>query len=265
MINLFRQIRHNLMKTGNSSRSIMPSGRYLKYAVGEILLVVIGILLALQINNWNENRKAYNKSKMYLSEILKDLAADTVAINRSIGYTNEYLNKTRWGLKKTTFSPHDVDSIWMSIGGFFSTLPLNNRTFQKIQNAGESKLVGFDSIYDKISYYYTNTHIWYNRFAEWDIQSTVERQEYHQELEDQVEISNYRLKLLGRETATELFPSIQDSLKQAERLIEFVLSPGGRNHLKNNYVRHMRGITVFDNTKSETIKLIEEINNVLNE
>ena len=34
------------------------TGKYLKYAIGEIVLVVIGILIALQINNWNENRKA---------------------------------------------------------------------------------------------------------------------------------------------------------------------------------------------------------------
>ena len=32
-------------------------GKYLKYALGEILLVMIGILLAVQVNNWNENRK----------------------------------------------------------------------------------------------------------------------------------------------------------------------------------------------------------------
>ena len=35
------------------------TGKYLKYAIGEIVLVVIGILIALQINNWNEERKLY--------------------------------------------------------------------------------------------------------------------------------------------------------------------------------------------------------------
>ncbi|MFK7831940.1 MAG: DUF6090 family protein [Winogradskyella sp.] len=50
MIKLFRKIRYNLMETGKTSR-------YFKYAIGEIILVVIGILIALQINNWNEERK----------------------------------------------------------------------------------------------------------------------------------------------------------------------------------------------------------------
>ena len=37
------------------------TGKYIKYAIGEILLVMIGILLALQVNNWNEQRKAEEK------------------------------------------------------------------------------------------------------------------------------------------------------------------------------------------------------------
>jgi len=50
MIKLFRKIRYNLMEQNKT-------GKYLKYAIGEIILVVIGILIALSINNWNENRK----------------------------------------------------------------------------------------------------------------------------------------------------------------------------------------------------------------
>ena len=47
MIKFFRNIRLNLMETGKT-------GNYFKYAIGEIILVVIGILIALQINNWND-------------------------------------------------------------------------------------------------------------------------------------------------------------------------------------------------------------------
>jgi len=51
MIKFFRKIRQNLLSEGKT-------GKYFKYAIGEIVLVVIGILIALQINNWNEERKA---------------------------------------------------------------------------------------------------------------------------------------------------------------------------------------------------------------
>ena len=55
-------------KTGSSSEASAKAGKYFKYAIGEILLVVIGILIALQINNWNENRKARISEKQNLTQ-----------------------------------------------------------------------------------------------------------------------------------------------------------------------------------------------------
>ncbi|MFT6729964.1 MAG: hypothetical protein ACJA1H_001279, partial [Glaciecola sp.] len=49
------------------------TGKYLKYALGEIILVVIGILIALSINNWNENQKSNNKSYNYLERLNDDI------------------------------------------------------------------------------------------------------------------------------------------------------------------------------------------------
>jgi hypothetical protein len=57
------------------------TGKYLKYAIGEIILVVIGILIALQINNWNENRKAKAYEKTILNEIHSTLKDDLVIFN----------------------------------------------------------------------------------------------------------------------------------------------------------------------------------------
>ena len=63
MIKLFRNLRKQLLNEGKTSK-------YFKYAIGEIVLVVIGILIALQINNWNENKKAEEKQH-YLFANLK--------------------------------------------------------------------------------------------------------------------------------------------------------------------------------------------------
>ncbi|EDP71546.1 hypothetical protein FBALC1_03642 [Flavobacteriales bacterium ALC-1] len=65
MIKFFRKIRYKLMETGKT-------GKYFKYAIGEIILVVIGILIALQINNWNENRINSNKETAILANIHKE-------------------------------------------------------------------------------------------------------------------------------------------------------------------------------------------------
>ena len=66
MIKIFRKIRQNLLMENKT-------GKYLKYAIGEIVLVMIGILLALQVNNWNENRKAEEKELKLLLELKDDL------------------------------------------------------------------------------------------------------------------------------------------------------------------------------------------------
>ena len=65
MIKFFRHIRKNLLMENKT-------GKYFKYAIGEIVLVVIGILIALQINNWNENRKAQKKEQNLFSNLKID-------------------------------------------------------------------------------------------------------------------------------------------------------------------------------------------------
>jgi hypothetical protein len=57
------------------------TSKYFKYAIGEIILVVIGILIALQINNWNENRKVLNQQKTFYVQLLSDLKADSIFFN----------------------------------------------------------------------------------------------------------------------------------------------------------------------------------------
>jgi len=75
MIKFFRNIRQKLLSEGKT-------GKYLKYALGEIVLVVIGILIALQINNWNEGQKANHKQSLVLKELLNSINNDLSEYDR---------------------------------------------------------------------------------------------------------------------------------------------------------------------------------------
>lgn len=74
MIAFYRKIRQRLMNENKLSK-------YLLYAIGEILLVVIGILIALQINNWNENKKERFRSHTLLENLVEEIKQDSIYFN----------------------------------------------------------------------------------------------------------------------------------------------------------------------------------------
>jgi sensor domain CHASE-containing protein len=80
MIKFFRKIRQKTL-TENKF------GKYLTYAIGEIILVVIGILIALQINNANDNSKLKQQTKTYEKILITELETDLIQLNFSDSLT----------------------------------------------------------------------------------------------------------------------------------------------------------------------------------
>jgi hypothetical protein len=78
MLTLLRKIRRSLIESGSARK-------YLLYAIGEIALVVIGILIALQINNWNENLRNDRKGQRFISDLISDLRQDSLVLENLKG------------------------------------------------------------------------------------------------------------------------------------------------------------------------------------
>lgn len=87
MLKFFRTIRKKLMEQ-NKIRT------YIFYAIGEIFLVVIGILIALQVNNWNEQRKAENTSDITLLKLYTELEEAKSQVESSLEVNKMFLNWT---------------------------------------------------------------------------------------------------------------------------------------------------------------------------
>ena len=85
MIKFFRKIRYNLMEQNKTTK-------YFKYAIGEIALVMIGILLAIQANNWNVDRIARIELNQSLNKLLIELDQDSAELNIRINANNEMID-----------------------------------------------------------------------------------------------------------------------------------------------------------------------------
>ncbi|SRX74472.1 DUF6090 family protein [Aequorivita antarctica] len=113
MIKLFRNIRKNLLKEGKTTN-------YLKYAIGEIILVVIGILIALQINNWNENNKLEKEAYKVLLQMQDEFSRNQNELKIKIEqhkFVKESFNElsTLVSLHPKEIEPSTLDSLMFSI------------------------------------------------------------------------------------------------------------------------------------------------------
>ena len=154
MIKFFRYIRQKLIAENKFSK-------YLLYAIGEVILVVIGILIALQINNWNQQRIDIDKERRLLLEIQENLNEDLQNIDsilkfnalklRTIDSAYYYLSKMNdnpgLGKEFSSFLPIITNH------AFFSP---NKVAFNNVTSTGNIDIFRSDDLRKKISRYYSN-------------------------------------------------------------------------------------------------------------
>jgi hypothetical protein len=144
MIKFFREIRQNLLSVGKI-------GKYFKYALGEIILVVIGILIALQINNWNENRKTNFNQLKYLDLLKKEALSNITNLDIEIGR----IKKMNEGQKeifrlidesKDTLSEAYINQTFFKAFTSLAGIKYENSVFTEIKSSGELKNIKNDSL-----------------------------------------------------------------------------------------------------------------------
>ncbi len=131
MIKFFRNIRKSLLNEGKT-------GKYLKYALGEIVLVVIGILIALQINNWNEDRKNARMEIQMLREISENLGEDMLSLENDVHLNQTSIQNVRYIEKALKNNASLSDSLMRSFGfvTFSATYTLKWSGYKNLSNIG---------------------------------------------------------------------------------------------------------------------------------
>jgi len=138
--------------------------KYIKYAIGEIILVVIGILLALSINNWNTQRELKINNKVFLNKMLKDLNTidkrlnelvydtqdDYPTLDEAVKACDSILKLTYLGLDTTHVNY--INEAPISAGN--PLLNLNDNTYSELINTGKLYSLGSEALVEAITNYY---------------------------------------------------------------------------------------------------------------
>ena len=142
MISYLRKIRRQLLSENKFTK-------YLIYALGEILLIVIGILIALAINNANENSKVRTKEFSYLKNIKNDLIINVQEIDGYINNREQRIASAKTILEHFDGKPiENLETMIVDIGNIYSWRKFfqNNNTYQELINSGNLAIISNDSI-----------------------------------------------------------------------------------------------------------------------
>lgn len=142
MLRFFRQLRQRFLAENKFNR-------YLLYAIGEILLVVIGILIALQVNNWNEDRLQRRDELKYFSNLKNDLYADIERLDYMIGLAGTKVQAARKMKRK---SAHDSIGSLYDFSDDLLTLTFveefrpNDNTYEEMKSSGNFSRIRNDEL-----------------------------------------------------------------------------------------------------------------------
>ena len=224
MIKFFRKTRQKLLTENKFSK-------YLIYAIGEIVLVAVGILIALQVNNWNENEKLKKAEIKILKEITKDLNQSLEEVERDYEAHQLYQNSANRFQNLITQNNSDLDSI----SKHFEILMNDRRSFS--QTSGyfllKSKgmyLISNDSLRTSITFLYEqnfsrlknmsrlNPEMSIHRLLSpylkkhFEISEKIRRSFMYEGVKDSITLYSYKLISLDKlKNDTELFIDLQES------------------------------------------------------
>ena len=153
MIKFFRKIRQKLLAENKFSK-------YLLYAIGEIILVVIGILIALQINNANENRKSVIQENLYLQRLLSENKGDVNTFKNNISNLEkgiETIQNLSIALNSTKATDSTIVSAandFFSYGSIYPIFTSSTSTFDDLSSTGNLKVINNTTLRDELVKHY---------------------------------------------------------------------------------------------------------------
>tara|TARA_R110002073_G_scaffold335881_2_gene529328 strand:- start:71 stop:814 length:744 start_codon:yes stop_codon:yes gene_type:complete len=201
MIKFFRKIRQNMIKENRASK-------YMLYAIGEIALVMIGILLALQVNNWNENRKLNNNRQQLISSLIEDFKYNASELTQEIKFADSLKKVSDTYYKLTTNKTQlvSVDSLRELARSFFRghVLNINLTAYNNANSTGSIGLLNSKILLQELTVFIENYTTFkrlneeglYNFFngSSWELRKSIDINSIYgsNDLGDEIPFSKYK-------------------------------------------------------------------------
>jgi hypothetical protein len=163
MLKFFRRIRRKLIEEGNLKK-------YLIYAVGEIALIVIGILVALQIDNWNEAGKLSEKEQVVLKDLYEDLESNSLILRKDIRQNKEMIDYIDYILGHFDNDLAYSDSLadYLPMMAWTHQLTLVSSAFESLKSSGFDVIQSNElklQIINLFDHEYNSTSRWINTLS----------------------------------------------------------------------------------------------------
>jgi len=134
------------------------TGKYLKYAIGEIVLVVIGILIALSINKWNNKVQDAKLSNLYYQELLLDVESDLEQLIDRINYSERVITSIYsliGALQNKSYASANQDTLQFAMNHYYRVdgWQFNLNTYKELESSGNLRYIGNSEIRSAITDY----------------------------------------------------------------------------------------------------------------
>jgi hypothetical protein len=250
MIKFFRKIRQNLLSEGKT-------GKYFKYAIGEILLVVIGILIALQLNNWNENNSKTKLGHKYLTQMKSELQDDALMLDNFIFRLKKDLENQEAALNTKDIARLPLDSLKMILNSTNLDIKISELTYNKMNNLGLTALSNNESLNSKISEYYNSDVVFLKSAISYIFNDLVKRQNFYFYEQDKIDFGSRKFPSMYKESEEESVTALKSNI------VEYVYSIKGKNVISYDLNGKRYSLRVLSGFQKKTTSLLKVIYNEL--
>lgn len=248
MIPFFRRLRKQLADDNKPLK-------YLRYAIGEIVLVVTGILIAVKINNWNQLKENQATLKQYLIEFREELNRNINAFSNDledIAIQKEQKDKL---LKNKHLDTVPLNILEEHIETWYIDVSFNPVILKRFENSQITNYGKYTSIFNNLQEFYGYLMTGFEEDKRQHNNAVDKEDEFWR-----YQQNTYELKYLNDDTTF-----VQDSTERKQALIKLIQSPIVRNILKTDYRRKETNRRRIEFVKNKAEFILNQINDVLND